>query len=267
MGPLDGERERTAAVLGLGEAGAAIARDLAHAGWAVRGWDIRSGLAVDGVTVAGDIAAAAAGADLVVSLVTAASARTVAEEAAPSLTPSMVYADLNTAGAALKRELAAIVEPSGALFADVAVLAPVPGRGLRTPLLAAGAGAPRFAELLRPLGATVDILPGPPGTAAGRKLIRSVFMKGLAAALIEADAAARAAGCEEWFLEDTAQTLAAADAALVDRLLQGTRAHATRRLHELEDAAAQLRELGVEPRITEAAHAVVKGAVMKEIEP
>jgi 3-hydroxyisobutyrate dehydrogenase-like beta-hydroxyacid dehydrogenase len=245
----------TAAVLGLGEAGAVVARGLAEAGWTVRGWDVRSGLAVDGVSVAGDLESAAADAALVVSLVTAASARAVAEQAAPSLAPGTVYADLNTAGAALKRELAAVVEPSGALFADVAVLAPVPGRGLRTPFLASGAGAARFAELLRPAGATVDVLPGPPGTAAARKLIRSVLMKGLAAALLEGDAAARAAGCEDWYLEDAARTL---DAALVERLLQGTRMHATRRLHELEDAAAQLRELGVEPRITEAAHSVIK---------
>jgi 3-hydroxyisobutyrate dehydrogenase-like beta-hydroxyacid dehydrogenase len=245
----------TAAVLGLGEAGAVVARALAEAGWTVRGWDVRSGLAVDGVSVAGDLESAAADAALVVSLVTAASARAVAEQAAPSLAPGTVYADLNTAGAALKRELAAVVEPSGALFADVAVLAPVPGRGLRTPFLASGAGAARFAELLRPAGATVDVLPGPPGTAAARKLIRSVLMKGLAAALLEGDAAARAAGCEDWYLEDAARTL---DAARVERLLQGTRMHATRRLHELEDAAAQLRELGVEPHITTAAHAVIK---------
>jgi 3-hydroxyisobutyrate dehydrogenase-like beta-hydroxyacid dehydrogenase len=258
MGPLAGERAPTAAVLGLGEAGAAIARDLAGAGWAVRGWDIREGLAVDGVAVARELSAAAPGADLVVSLVTAASARAVAESAAPLLAAGTVYADLNTAAAGLKRELATVVEASGAAFADVAVLAPVPGRGLRTPLLASGSGAARLAELLRPFGATVDVVAGPPGAAASRKLIRSVLMKGLAAALLEADAAARAADCEAWFLDDAARTFEAADAALVDRLLDGTRAHAARRLHELEDAAAQLRELGVEPRITDAAHAVLE---------
>jgi 3-hydroxyisobutyrate dehydrogenase-like beta-hydroxyacid dehydrogenase len=245
----------TAAVLGLGEAGAAVARGLADAGWEVRGWDVRDGLAVDGVAVVPDLSAATAGAGLVVSLVTAASARAVAEEAAPLLGPGTVYADLNTAAAALKRELASLVEASGAAFVDVAVMAPVPGRGLQTPLLASGNGAARLAELLRPAGATVEVVPGPPGEAASRKLIRSVLMKGLAAALLEGDAAARAAGCEAWYLDDAARTL---DAALVDRLLDGTRVHAARRLHELEDAAAQLRELGVEPRITEAAHAVIK---------
>ena len=127
-------------------------------------------------------------------------------------------------------------------------MAPVPGRGLRTPLLASGSGAERFAELLRPLGAQVEVLGASPGTAAARKLLRSVFMKGLAAALLEGAAAARAAGCEDWFRQDAAATLAEADGRLVDRLLEGSRVHAARRVHELDAAAELLRELGVQPR-------------------
>ena len=46
-------------------------------------------------------------------------------------------------------------------------------------------------------------------------------MKGLAAALLEGAAAARAAGCEDWFLADAGATLAEADERLVDRLLRG----------------------------------------------
>ena len=39
---------------------------------------------------------------------------------------------------------------------------------------------------------------GEAGAAAARKLVRSVFYKGLAAAVTEALRAARAAGCEQW---------------------------------------------------------------------
>lgn len=155
------------AAIGLGEAGAEIARDLASAGCAVRGWDVRPECEVDGVMVAGGVEDAVRDADLVLSLVTAAAARGVAETARTALRPGAVFADLNTGSGGLKRELAAAVEPSGALFADVAVMAPVPGRGLSTPLVAAGPGAARFAELLRPLGADVEVVPGEPGTAAG----------------------------------------------------------------------------------------------------
>jgi 3-hydroxyisobutyrate dehydrogenase-like beta-hydroxyacid dehydrogenase len=138
-------------------------------------------------------------------------------------------------------------------------MASVPGRGLRTPLLVSGRGADRFAELLRPLGARVEVIAGGPGAAATRKLIRSVFVKGLTAALLEGLAAARAAGCEEWFLREVAATLDAADERLVHRLLEGSRVHAGRRVHELADAGRLLRELGVETRVTEAARAVLAG--------
>jgi len=53
-------------------------------------------------------------------------------------------------------------------------------------MLASGAGAAQAAQLLAGLGASVECIEGPPGTAAERKLLRSVFFKGLAAAVAEA---------------------------------------------------------------------------------
>jgi hypothetical protein len=84
-------------------------------------------------------------------------------------------------------------------------------------------------------------------------------MKGLAAAVIESLAGARAAGCEDWLRADVAATLRDADEAVVQRLEQGSIRHAERRVGEMEAAAAQLRELGVEPHVAEAAAAVLRG--------
>ena len=91
------------------------------------------------------------------------------------------------------------------------------------------------------------------GRAAERKLLRSVFVKGMAAAATEGMAAARAAGCEEWFHGEMVRVFETADAVLLERLLEGSRIHATRRVHEMEAAAEMLRELGMEPRVTTAA--------------
>src|SRR5262249_5307613 len=129
------------AVIGLGEAGAAIARDLAAAECDVRGWDADPERRPADVTVATDLADAVRAAGLVLSTVTAAGAREVAASAAGVIRPGAVFADLNTGSAALKRELARPIEDAGALFADVAVMAPVPGRGLSVPLLVSGSGA------------------------------------------------------------------------------------------------------------------------------
>jgi 3-hydroxyisobutyrate dehydrogenase-like beta-hydroxyacid dehydrogenase len=242
----------TVAVLGLGEAGSAIAGDLAGAGATVRGFDPVA-TAPEGVQAAADAGAAVSGSAVVLSVNAATVAVEVAESAGAALRPGQVYADLNTGGPVLKRAVAEVVEPTGAAFADVALMAPVPGRGLRTPALVSGPGADDFARRIAPLGMPIEVLGPETGAAAARKLLRSVFMKGLAAACIESVRAARAAGCEEWLHAEIAEVLASADGALLDRLLTGSERHAARRIHEVQDARELLAELGVEARVSEAA--------------
>lgn len=240
------------AVIGLGEAGAALARDLSAAGAAVRGFDLAVP-AVDGVEIAPSAGEAAHGAEAVLSVNAASAAEAVAAAVAPALAAGALFADLNTASPGAKRALAAIVGRRGARFADVALMAPVAGRGLRTPVLASGDGAERFAELVGGLGMPVTLIGAEPGDAAAVKLVRSVFMKGLAAACIESVRAAQAAGCEDWMHAEIADVLSGADAALLERLLTGSERHATRRIHEVRDAQELLAELGVEGRVSAAA--------------
>ena len=237
------------AVLGLGEAGSAIAADLCAAGAVVRGFDPRvpPGPGVTGC--AGD-ADACRGAAVVVSLTCAHESEGALMAALPGMHPGAIYADLNTASSALKAHLASLAEPAGIGFADVALMSPVPGNGLRTPMLASGPAAAEFARVLGGLGATVEVLPGPPGAAAARKLVRSVFYKGLAAAVTEALRAARAAGCEDWLRDNIRRELEGASASTLDRLEQGSVRHAVRRIDEMAAAGEQLRRLGVPARVT-----------------
>jgi 3-hydroxyisobutyrate dehydrogenase-like beta-hydroxyacid dehydrogenase len=252
------------ALLGLGEAGAAFAADLIALDVPTAGWDPAPERSVPGLRRTETPVDAVAGAGLVLSLNSGSSALRAAEAAAPALAPGAVYADLNTTGSALKRELAAAVRPAGASFADVALLAPVPGRGLRTPSLASGDGAARYAEILGSLGVEVEVVGPEPGAAAARKLLRSVFMKGLAASVLESLAAAEAAGCADWLRADIAATLRDADERLVDRLVDGSVQHAVRRTAEMEAAAGLLRELGVEPHVAEAAAGVLRELAQRD---
>jgi 3-hydroxyisobutyrate dehydrogenase-like beta-hydroxyacid dehydrogenase len=240
----------TVAVLGLGEAGGAIARDLLEAGAVVRAYD-PAVPASPGMVPGKSEADAVTGANLVLS-VNSAKASIGALRAGTSAVGVGIWADLNTASPGTKRQLAEIAEDNAVAFADVSIMAPVPGRGLRTPMLASGPAAVQVAGILNPLGASVQTLDGPAGLAAERKLLRSVFFKGLAAAVVEAMAAARAAGCEEWLRDNIAEELARADESTVDRLIDGTRLHAVRRADEMSAATDMLTELGVEPTIARA---------------
>lgn len=239
------------AVLGLGEAGAEIARDLVRAGAEVRGYDPVAAPPA-GVSAFADEAEAVTGADLVLSVNSARDAVDALTNALPVLRPGVVWADLNTASPALKAHLSERAGERAVSVVDVALMAPVPGRGLRTPMLVAGSAADRYATMMGRLGAEVSVQPGPVGAAMSRKLLRSVFYKGLAAAVVEALAGAEAAGCEPWLRENIAAELAGLDHGSVDRLVEGTHQHARRRVEEMEAAVAQLEILRVRPRIAAA---------------
>lgn len=253
------------ALLGLGEAGSAIARDLALAGMRVRGFDPARRGGLDGVRASASAAEAARGADAVLSLNSAAAAVAAAESAAAVLTKAQLFADLNTAAPGLKRTVADVVAP--AQFVDVALMGAVPGRGIRTPALASGPGAERFAELFGDLGMPVTVVGPDPGAAAARKLARSVFAKGLAAAVGEALASAERLGCEEWLHAELERTLVEADGALLRRLIEGSRLHAARRSEEMAAAVSMLDELGVEPRVAAATEEWLRSLAGSEVSP
>ena len=252
------------AVLGLGEAGAAIAGDLAGAGARVLGFDPAPRTPPLGVEGVGSERAASEAAEVVLSVNSAAVAVMVAEAAAPAMREGTVYADLNTAAPELKRAVAAAAGDR-AVFADVALLGPVPGRGLHTPALVSGPGAEQFAAALGPLGMPVTSVGPETGTASARKLARSVFAKGLAAAVGEALDAARELDCEEWLYEDLERTLESADGDLLRRLIDGSHAHAGRRAEEMAAAVALLEELGIEPRTAAAAEAWLRSLAASEV--
>jgi 3-hydroxyisobutyrate dehydrogenase-like beta-hydroxyacid dehydrogenase len=240
------------ALLGLGEAGSAIARDLVDAGCDVRGYDPRP-ISVPGVQPRVSEAAAVADADLVLSVNSSHDAMPALVNALSSVRPGTLWADLNTAAPSVKAALAEVAAEHAVPVLDVALMSPVPGKGLRTPMLVSGEGADRYAELLAGVGADVTVQPGPAGTAISRKLLRSVFYKGLAAAVVEALAAADAAGCTDWLRGNITAELAGFDERTIDRLVDGTHQHARRRADEMTAATDQLRDLGVPPRVAAAA--------------
>ncbi|WP_433152497.1 DUF1932 domain-containing protein [Actinomadura nitritigenes] len=249
-------RPPVVAVLGLGEAGGAIARDLVAAGAAVRAYD-PAVAAPDGAVAAAGEADAAEGADLVLSVNSAHDAAAALRAGIPGA-GGAVWAEMNTASPGLKRELAAAAKAAGVRFADIAIMAPVPGRGLFTPMLASGDAAADAAAILTGLGASVEVMDAEAGAAATRKLLRSVFFKGLAASVVEALEAARAAGCEDWLRGNIVEELVAAGEPTVDRLVAGTHRHAVRRAAEMAAAADMLVELDVPPTMAAASRDLLR---------
>jgi 3-hydroxyisobutyrate dehydrogenase-like beta-hydroxyacid dehydrogenase len=237
------------AVLGLGEAGAEIAADLAVAGDEVHAYDPGPVTTPEHVTRHHHARTAVEGCGLVLAVTPGSSARDLLTEVVEALAKEALYADLSTAAPAVKSALAEMARPL--LFADVALMSPVPGRGLSTPAIVSGSGAAHYADLINARGGNVEFVEGPAGEAAQRKLLRSVVMKGLAGVLMEAMEAAQTAGKDEWMWDRIVETLTAMDAPMLRRLVMETPRHAARRREEMEAARELLSELEVPSSMTD----------------
>lgn len=243
-------------ILGLGEAGSLYAAGFLANSWEVAGFDPGDVPTPPGVTRHDSVADAVADADLVLSLTSASVAVRAAADAAPHLRAETVFADMNSAAVSIKTAVAdAIAAAPGVAVADVAVVGSVPANGSRTALVISGPGSTRAAAVFAELGAPVEDIGGRPGDASRRKLLRSSFMKGLGALIVESTDAGVAAGAEQWVRSQIAGELADGFDA-VDRLDTGTRKHAARRAVEASAAVDLLDELGRRPVMARAAATV-----------
>lgn len=229
------------AVLGHGEAGSLIAGGLQEAGLDVVGFDPAQpkNPTVPLITHLED---AVTGADVVLSLNSSTVAFRLAEQSVPFLKTGAIYADLNTATPALKKKLDSLF--AHGVFADVAVMSPVPGLDARVPMAVAGSAAKRFINLFEPFGLQLDFVSTQPGDAAARKLIRSVLMKGIAAVTIDYLWAAESLGLEQWAYEEVQREFNAMNAETVQRYLSGTVRHVKRRQIEIIDVNEMLNDSG-----------------------
>lgn len=221
------------AVLGLGEAGRVFARAFAEAGDKVTAFDPGEVETPTGVHRAESAAEAVNAADLVVCLTTAQFALSVAKDCRESLDRDCIYLDMNAAAPSIKQQVAVALEGS-ATVADGAVIGSVQSFGAGVEVLLSGPGCSAVAQHLNRVGARTTVLDGATGDASGRKLLRSVFMKGLGALIQESAEVGDAAGQGDWVRQQMADALVGGHET-VERMEKGIRTHALRRQHELSE--------------------------------
>jgi 3-hydroxyisobutyrate dehydrogenase-like beta-hydroxyacid dehydrogenase len=196
---------------------------------------------------------AAMGALVVISAVTATSARDVAEEAGRYLKPGQFFLDINSVSPEIKRADEKAVTRSGAAYVEAAVMAPVAPYGIKVPMLLGGRHAKELAATLNPSGMKMQAISEQVGHASAIKMCRSVFIKGIEALAVEGFLAARRYGVEGRViasLDETFPSLNWEDQAgyLISRVLQ----HGRRRAAEMRESAETVANVGIEPLMTAA---------------
>jgi 3-hydroxyisobutyrate dehydrogenase-like beta-hydroxyacid dehydrogenase len=262
------------AIIGFGEAGQHIGRGLVAEGKAqVCAYDIRhaeraliDAARATNVALKDSAAAALQDSEFVFSLVTASSAVEAARSAARYLKTGQVYIDFNSVSPMTKRAVAEAVAPTN--FVEAAIMAPVPGPGHKVHVLASAPRANGVAERLNAIGMNMDVVGDRIGDASLSKMLRSIFIKGIEALMLESLVAARHAGIEERILDSVQKTIPGIDwRKLATYNFERTVAHGARRAAEMHESAATVAELGLEPFVTEGiakridwAHQQLKGA-------
>ena len=248
--------------IGFGEAGQAIASGLRETGIErVAAWDIlfpeEAGTKLKeaaeslGVRVASSARDAVRETDMIISAVTAASSVDAARSVAPDLIGNPYYLDINSVSPGRKQETAGLLGER-ARYVDVAVIAAIHPARHRTPLLLSGPHAESISPLLHEMDMQFSVVGPEVGSAAAIKMIRSVMIKGMEALTLECFLAAARAGVLEEVTVSLKNNYPSLDwAKIADYNLERMASHGERRAAEMEESAATLRELGLDPLMVE----------------
>lgn len=242
------------AILGTGKMGAAMAKRLASQGHELTLWNrTRSRAESVGVgSVAATPAEAASPADVVISMLTDASAVRAAylgEHGAAESARDQVFVDMSTAGEDVDREIGAALTPAGADFVEAPVVGSVGAiLGGTAVVMAAGSesAVDRARPALRELGEVRYI--GPLGSAPALKLIANTMLAGVYSLTAELLGAGRLRGLptEEvfFFLNRVSPLLTQRKAGFVEQRYEPVTFALRDMTKDLDLAAGLFRRLG-----------------------
>ncbi|MCF8159432.1 MAG: DUF1932 domain-containing protein [Polaromonas sp.] len=246
-------------LIGCGEVGRILAEDLRVQGIAVSAYDLKLDNAATatplrdhavqhGVVLRDSSAEVAAGADLIISAVTASQTVSVADACLGSVQPGSFFLDFNSASPGAKQRAAAAIDAAGGRYVEGAVMTSIPPHRIRVPLLLGGVHANALCQPLNTLGFAAKVASETLGVASATKMCRSVMIKGLEAMVIESFTTARHYGVEDAVVASLYETFPGIDwekqaAYFFQRVIE----HGRRRSEEVREVAETVCDAGLTP--------------------
>lgn len=204
-----------------------------------------------GVTLVSSAGEVAKWADVVFAAVPSSFTMDVCQEIKEHLRPGQLYVDISASTPATKEAIWAEVQNTGVLFVDAAMLGSLPKDKHQVPITASGNGAAKFKELMTPYGMKITLAGEKAGSSSAIKLVRSIYMKGIASLMIEMLQAADAYGVADEVVSSVAKSMDGIPFVdHLDRLVTGSALHCTRRAAELKGSIAMLAEAELSSEMT-----------------
>lgn len=220
----------------------------------VMGKQVHSRAEQAGVTLVSSAKELAQWADVLFAAVPSSFTLDVCAEIKDVLRPGQLYVDVSASTPVAKEAIWTAIKDTGVLFVDAAMLGSLPKDKHQVPITASGNGAAKFHELMTPYGMKITLAGEKAGSASAIKLVRSIFMKGIASLMIEMLQAGDAYGVADEVVASVGKSMdGIAFTSHLDRLVTGTAIHCARRGAELKGTIAMLEEANLSPEMTTAA--------------
>ena len=250
--------------IGFGEAGSAIAKGLQGEGITemslchLRKGDpprvawVKARAAESGVQYRESIPEVVESAQFIFSVVSMEGAVAAAEKAVGFLRSGKTYIDLTSSFPDDMKAIAKMIAPTGAVFVDGAMMAPLPQHRHKVLTYVAGPQAAETAERLNAWGMNLRVVGEEPGQASAIKLVLSVGTKGFESVLVEMLLASHHYRVEDHVLSAMNEFFKKGLDPAIHRLVGSDAVHAGRRVKEMESSVKLLESLGVEPLMSRA---------------
>lgn len=191
------------------------------------------------------------GCDVIFSLVTSSASEKVAETVSTYLAPETLFVDFTTSTPEIKLRSEKKIVESGGIFVDGAIMGTVATEQYQVRLLIAGEKVKLADNYFTKLGLNYQSMHKPVGTASSIKLLRSIFMKGLEALIIETMVTSKKYNVEKDVMKSISDTLNNNDFNDFSKALIKTHIdHRVRRYKEVSDCYKLINYSGLPAHVT-----------------
>lgn len=208
-----------------------------------------------GVTLMASGSEVAAQAEIIFVAVPSSYSLSVCEELLGSLKAGQIYADVSASTPGVKAQVWERLSPRGVKFVDAAMLGSLPLDKHKVPIIASGNGACEFTDRMNPMGMKITCVGERAGDASAIKLIRSIFMKGLAGLMLEMLEASESYHVSDEVVTSIGKSLDGISfESHLNRLITGTAIHAKRRAAEIKGSIQLCGEAKIDCPMTVASY-------------